>query len=142
MGFVVRCGVCRGGENGFSIEGSQRMDERTVALKEKLQRFLQESAEISVELDRADGTIQGVPHYSVIELRAHELGRQLSREIQRRQMGEVAAAQAPRAKCPTCGTVCELTLAKRPVTSIDGAVELQELKGSCPACRRDFFPCA
>jgi len=118
------------------------MDERTVALKEKLQRLLKESAEISVDLDRADGTIQGVPHYSVIERRAHELGQQLSREIQRRQMGEVAAAQAQRAKCPTCGTVCELHPEKRPVTSIDGSVELLELKGLCPVCRRDFFPSA
>ena len=108
------------------------MDERAIALKEKLEKLMKESAEMSVELDRANGTIQGLPHYSVIEARAHELGQQLSREIQRQQMGEVAAAQTPRARCPTCGTVCQLTLAKRRVTSIDGAVELQELKGSCP----------
>ena len=29
--------------------------------------------------DSANGTVVGVPHYSVIEARAHELGRQLSR---------------------------------------------------------------
>ena len=118
------------------------MDERTVALNEKLQRLLKDSAETAVQLDRADGTIQGVPHYSVIELRAHELGQQLSRAIQRRQMGELAAGQAMRAKCPACGTVSELAAANRLVTSIDGEVELHELKGSCPACRRDFFPSA
>src|SRR5262245_26777808 len=34
---------------------------------------------------RAEGTLVGIPHYSVIEARAHELGRELSRRIQARQ---------------------------------------------------------
>ena len=45
------------------------MDGATVALKEKLSRLLKEAAQVSVALDRADGTITGVPHYSVIEAR-------------------------------------------------------------------------
>jgi hypothetical protein len=48
-----------------------------------------------VARDRADGTIVGVPHYALIEARAHELGRKLSREIQARQMGEIAARAGP-----------------------------------------------
>ena len=52
------------------------MDGRATALAEKLERLLAEAAEVSVTLDRAAGTIQGVPHYSVIERRAHELGQQ------------------------------------------------------------------
>ena len=50
------------------------MDGATAALKEKLNQLLKEAAHVSVALDRADGTISGVPHYSVIEVRAHELG--------------------------------------------------------------------
>src|SRR5262245_49838703 len=115
------------------------MDERTIALKAKLEKLLRESAEAAVELDRSNGTIQGVPHYSVIELRAHELGKQLSREIQQRHMGHVAAEPELRRPCPKCGKICEVTSMKRSVTSIDGAFDLPELKGSCPACRRDFF---
>jgi hypothetical protein len=28
----------------------------------------------------------------------------------------------------------------RDVQSVDGSVELQELVGDCPCCRRSFFP--
>lgn len=118
------------------------MDDREQALKEKLQRLVKEAAEASVELDRMNGTIEGVPHYSVIELRAHQLGQQLSREIQQRQLAETVALQIPKAKCPSCGTRCELIPTKRSVKSIDGPLEVQELKGRCPFCRRDFFPSA
>ena len=59
------------------------MDGTMTKLKEKLDQLLHEAAEVSVAaLDRAEGTIVGVPHYSVIEGRAHELGQQLSRRIQ------------------------------------------------------------
>lgn len=116
------------------------MDERTAALKRKLDQLIRETAEVDVELSRADGTIQGVPHYSVIEQRAHELGRQLSRELQQQQTGALAMVESQRAKCPTCGTVCELHRKRRWMTSIDGPFEAQEQEGYCPACRRAFFP--
>jgi hypothetical protein len=118
------------------------MDDRQAVLKEKLDRLLREAAEVEVELSRAEGAIVGVPHYSVIESRAHELGRRLSRQVQQRQMGEAAARAAPRAKCPACGTVCGLQGNQREIASIDGAVPIQELKGHCPSCKRDFFPSA
>jgi hypothetical protein len=116
------------------------MDGATAALKEKLDRLLKEAAQVSVALDRADGTITGVPHYSVIEARAHQLGQQLSREIQTRQMGELSAGRMATAPCPKCRIRCELDFKRRKVTSIDGPVEVQELEGYCPACRRAFFP--
>jgi DNA repair exonuclease SbcCD ATPase subunit len=116
------------------------MDDSAATLKEKFEKLLKEAAEVSVSLDQINGTIKGVPHYSVIEARAHELGRQLSREIQVRQMGEVAALGAETAPCPDCGTRCKLHSKKRSVTSIDGPIEIQELKGECPLCRRAFFP--
>jgi hypothetical protein len=117
------------------------MDDRVQALKEKLERLVQEAAEVSVELGRS-GALEGVPHYSLIESRAHELGQQLAREIQQRQMAETIALQIPKAPCPTCGVRCELVATKRTVKSIDGLVEIQELKGRCPFCRRAFFPSA
>jgi hypothetical protein len=61
------------------------MDGTAGNMKEKLDQLLREAAEVSVALDRADGTIVGVPHYSVIEARAHELGQELSRRIQTRR---------------------------------------------------------
>lgn len=116
------------------------MDDRQVLLRKKLETLFKEVAEVEVELSRAEGAIVGIPHYSVIESRAHDLGRQLSCEIQQRQMCETAAQAAQRVKCPTCGTVCELKPKKRPMTSIDGPFEIHELKGHCPSCRRAFFP--
>lgn len=114
--------------------------DKTNSLKDRLDRLLREAAEVEVELSRANGAIKGVPHYSLIEGRAHELGRQLSREVQQRQMNELAATQAPTAKCPKCGTRCALDLRKRPVKSVDGDTPLQELVGDCPCCRKSFFP--
>jgi hypothetical protein len=118
------------------------MDDRQAVLQEKLNRLLKETAEVEVELSRASGVIVGIPHYSVIESRAHELGRQLSREVQQQQMSETAAQSPQRARCPTCQTLCELQEHERSMTSIDGAFELLELKGHCLCCRRDFFPSA
>ena len=116
------------------------MDRTTATLKERLDQLLLEAAEVSVALDRSDGTIVGVPHYSIIEARAHELGRQLSRQIQARQMGQIAARAAPSARCPGCGARCETVGKRRRVTSVDGPLTVEEPVGHCPACRRDFFP--
>ena len=115
---------------------------RTEELKERLERLLREAAEVEVELSRVDSTIQGIPHYSVIEARAHALGKQLSCNVQRRQVNELVTCQAPTAKCPTCGTRCELRSHQRDVKSIDGEFAMQELVGDCPCCRRSFFPVA
>ena len=116
------------------------MDGDNSALRKKLEDLLREAAEVAVTLDRAEGTIQGVPHYSVIEDRAHAIGQQLSRQIQEGHMAEIVACQVSRVACPGCGTRCEAISAKRSVTALDGAVQLQELKGYCPSCRRAFFP--
>jgi hypothetical protein len=118
------------------------MEDRQAVLRRKLEGLLSEMAEVEVELSREEGAIVDVPHYSVIESRAHELGRQVSRAVQQRQMGETAARAKRRAKCPDCGELCALEEQKRSLTSIDGPLPLQELKGHCPSCRRDFFPSA
>jgi hypothetical protein len=120
----------------------ERDSERVARLRERLERSLREAAELEVELSRADGSIRGVPHYSVIEGRAHELGKQLSRAVQQRQMSELAAAQATTAKCPTCGTRCDVRPQKRPLQSVDGAAEVADAQGYCTGCRRSFFPLA
>lgn len=114
--------------------------EKAIKLKERLEGLLREAAAIDVELSRADGSIKGVPHYSIIEGRAHELGKHLSREVQRQQLNELAACQARTAKCPNCGTHCELQTSRRELRSVDGKTEVQELLGYCSGCRRSFFP--
>jgi predicted nucleic acid-binding Zn-ribbon protein len=116
------------------------MEDRQLVLREKLETLLKEVAQVEVELSRQEKAIVGIPHYSVIESRAHDLARQLSREIQQRQMRETAAAAPRRGKCPGCGMVCQLQEIKRNMTSIDGVFEVLELHGHCGSCRRDFFP--
>ena len=116
------------------------MEDKMEQLREKLAKTLQEAAELKVALDRADGRIQGVPHYSVIEDAAHEIGCQLSRLVQQRHMAELVAQCSPSGKCPKCGRMQSLNLKKRAVLSGDGSVELSELAGHCPCCRRAFFP--
>jgi hypothetical protein len=116
------------------------MDRTTATLKEKLDQLLHKAAEVSVTLDRMEGTIVGVPHYSVIEARAHELGQQLSRRIQAQQMSELAAHTPSSAKCPECGTRCDSSRRKRQVTSVDGTLTVDEPVAHCPKYRRGFFP--
>lgn len=116
------------------------MDGKTTELKEKLDQLLREAAEVSVVLDRVEGTIVGIPHYSVIEGRAHELGQQLSRRIQAQHMGDLAAHAPPSAKCPECGTRCDTSRKKRQVRSVDGSLTVDEPVAHCPKCRRGFFP--
>jgi len=116
------------------------MDGTATTLKEKLDQLLREAAEVSVSLDRVQGTIVGAPHYSVIEARAHELGQQLSRRIQAQQMGELAAHAPPSVKCPECGTRCDTSRKKRQVTSIDGSLTVDKSVAHCPKCHRGLFP--
>lgn len=116
------------------------MDEPAAVLQKKLDQLLQEAAQVSVALDRANGTIVGIPHYSVIEVRAHELGRQLSRAVQSKHMGELTAHAVTSAKCPECGTRCEVVPKNRQLTSIDGRLAFDEPTSHCPRCRRGFFP--
>jgi hypothetical protein len=116
------------------------MDGTTTKLKEKLEQLLGEAAEVSVALDRVQGTIVGIPHYSVIEGRAHELGQQLSRRIQAQHMGDLTADAAASAKCPECGTRCDTSRKRRRVRSVDGTLTVEEPVAHCPKCRRGFFP--
>ncbi|HUC84409.1 MAG TPA: hypothetical protein VL970_04380 [Candidatus Acidoferrales bacterium] len=118
------------------------MDDGNGRLREKLAKLLDEAAAAKVALDRSEGRIKGVPHYSVIEDAAHEVGQQVSRLVQQRHMRELVANQSLSAKCPKCGRQEPLTLKTRRVTSGDGPVELDELAGDCSYCRRTFFPSA
>jgi len=118
------------------------MEDFVVQLKERLGRLLKEAAETELKIGKADGTVPGVCHYSVIEARAHELGRQLSRTVQAQQLQQWSFTEGQRMNCPTCGASCELGVSERPIRSIDGSLSAREIKGHCPVCRRDFFPSA
>jgi len=118
------------------------MDGKLAELHAKLNRLLEETAAISVALSQADGTIKGVPHYSVIEEHAHRLGQRLSRLVQAQQTQQVLTNQPRRHRCPHCGSIGDLEISDRQMISIDGNVKIPDLVGHCRKCRRDFFPSA
>lgn len=126
------------------VTGGQAMDGVVVDLRKELEATLRRGAELKVELDQAEGRLPktGIPHYTLIENAAHEVGQIVSRMVQQMAVNQLVARHVPVAKCPTCGTHCQLRSKQREVLSGDGRVELQELVGHCPACRRDFFPLA
>src|SRR5271157_2542241 len=83
-----------------------------------------------------------VPHYSVIEEHAHQLGRRLSRLVQAQQTKQAVTSQPRQHRCPHCGSICDLEISQRKLTSIDGEMTIPDLVGHCRKCRRDFFPSA
>ncbi len=116
------------------------MDADQEALRQEKQRLLTRLAEIQIEEMVEEGVFLGTPHYSIIELQAATLGRELSRKAQQRGAREVAANCETQAACPTCQSSCQVETKKRQVTSIDGPVELAETVAHCRECRRSFFP--
>jgi hypothetical protein len=108
----------------------------------KLERLFSEAAELAVEQQVAQWDPKKPPHFSQIEEAAHRLARRLSCRIQERAVREVVAQLPTKGDCPGCGHSCELKHEARTVQSIDGPIELLELSGFCPRCRRAFFPSA
>ena len=118
------------------------MDAAPDAVMQKLERLFSETAELAIEQELASLDPAKPPHFSQIEKMAHRLARQLSCRVQERANREVVAQVPTAADCPACGRSCQLKHATRTVQSIDGPIELLELSGFCPRCRRAFFPSA
>lgn len=78
--------------------------------------------------------------FASMELFAHELGQRLARSLG----GELTSLQgdlySDDYNCPTCGLECEAIKHPREIQTVDGTVEIVELKSYCPQCRRNFFP--
>jgi hypothetical protein len=123
-------------KKSFAVEKDLKSISR---LRERLERALREAVETEMELGRVDGTIQGIPHDSVIEGRAHELGKQRSCTVQQRQMNELTADQEATAKCPKCGVHCPVDT-KRRLQSVDGVADVTKARGDCLGYRRAFLP--
>ena len=118
------------------------MDEKTQALKEKLDRLIQEAAETAADLQAAERGSKGPVHFSQIEAAAHAVGCSLSVGIQERAVREATTAIPLKLPCPDCGTLCKVTFDRRTIQSADGPVVVLEPECHCRRCRRDFFPSA
>ncbi len=118
------------------------MDAKSQARQQRIQKLLRELADLHLEEMGEAGNFDQTPHFGTIERAASEFGKQLSRETLERASREAVAGGQPRAPCPTCGKLCEVTTTRRTVKSIDGPVELTEAVAECRRCRRSFFPSA
>jgi hypothetical protein len=83
-----------------------------------------------------------VPHFDEIELPAHALGQEFSRQIQSKRARDVAAREVKDAPCPDCACKCPVRSTTRIINSMDGPIELTETVADCRRCRRSFFPSA
>jgi hypothetical protein len=117
------------------------MDAKEAALKEKLDFHLKQATEVAAQLQAID---QGnrTPHYDDIELPAHSLGQRFSRAIQEERVRDLALRELKDTRCPECKRKCRVEIDIRPVTSMDGPIELTEPVAKCRHCRRSFFPSA
>ncbi|MCA9067806.1 MAG: hypothetical protein KDA84_02725 [Planctomycetaceae bacterium] len=117
------------------------MDAEKQVRQARKQQLLRELADLMVAEQVEEGVFNRTPHYSVIEIAAMNLGRELSWQAQERASGEVAAC-CDRAVCPNCQTVCDVRVEEREVSRLSGPVELAETVADCPRCERSFFTSA
>lgn len=117
------------------------MDAKEVQLKEKFEYFLGQATQVAAQLQAIE---QGdrVPHYDEIELPAHAMGQRFSRAIQEERARELALREFKGCRCPGCNQLVQVEIEPRPVTSMDGPIELTEPVANCRRCRRSFFPSA
>ena len=117
------------------------MDAKVAQVREKLEMHLKHATELAAQLQAIE---QGdrVPHYDEIELPAHEMGQRFSRAIQEERARELALREFKGCRCPDCKQLVQVEIEARPVTSMDGPIELTEPVAHCRRCRRSFFPSA
>lgn len=118
------------------------MDARKHARDEKKRQLLRELAELQVEEMAESGDFDQTPHFNTIGRAGRGLGRELSCMIQERASREATAECDAEATCPTCETLCDVTMKRRTIQDIDGPIELSEATAYCRKCRRSFFPSA
>ena len=80
--------------------------------------------------------------YAQMELLGHGLGKELSRQVQAALSDRQGQRMAKTFSCPSCGRDCAAEQKPKPMTSLDGDVELPETRCFCKSCRKSFFPSA
>ena len=119
-----------------------------MASKEARERRLKEIQEIAVgwgEIIAREAFPDG-PGLDVTLADMEEIAAAASQALVRGAVQTMTSSQGERfgneAACPSCGRMCALERAFRPMVVRGGDATLSEPVGHCPACRRDFFPAA
>lgn len=80
--------------------------------------------------------------YALIEKLGHELGQDLSRQVQAALVSRQRERAEPPSSCPECGGRLKHAAKFRELKSVDGPVAIEEQACFCRRCRRTFFPSA
>lgn len=80
--------------------------------------------------------------YAQMELVGHGLGQELSRQVQAALAERQGQGMPSVFPCPSCDRECPAEQKTKPMTSLDGKVELPETRCYCKKCRKNFFPSA
>ena len=116
------------------------MDGATAVLKEKLNRLLIEAAQVSVALDRADGTItRGSPLFRD-QSTAKQLGQQLSRRDPSPTDGGVGRGADGHSSLPEMPNPLPAQLQETHGDLDRRRCRSRGVQGYCSACRRAFSP--
>jgi len=103
--------------------------------------LFEELVQVLVEERIAGGEIEiDSMRFAQMELLGHGLGKELSGRVQQALVAR-QAEQMPRVfGCPTCGRECPAETHSNTMESLDGEIELAEVRCHCRKCRRSFFP--
>ena len=78
--------------------------------------------------------------FAQMELLGHGLGKQLAGRVQQVLVTRQAQQMPSVFCCPTCGCECHSETKLKTIQSLDGEVDLTEVRCHCRRCRRSFFP--
>lgn len=78
--------------------------------------------------------------FAQMEALGHGLGKELSRQVQAGLAARQGERMPERFACPECGRDCPAETKPKPITSLDGEIELSETRCFCKKCRKSFFP--
>lgn len=82
----------------------------------------------------------GSLRYAQMEALGHGLGKELSRRVQEALADRQFAEMAKTYRCPQCDRECPAEKGKKQMSSLDGEVQLSEVRCFCRKCRKSFFP--
>lgn len=102
----------------------------------QVQRFLQT---LLKERFGPDGPSQDVD-FASIERWAHDMGRTVARRLCEQTANQQATNPEEPRPCPDCQCECDGKIETRELLTRDGPIQLNEIRCSCPHCRRAFFP--
>lgn len=99
---------------------------------------------VAALVDEAEGGDVAIDQmrFAQMELLGHGLGKRLAARVQQALVARQAEQMPSEFRCPSCDRVCPAETVDKKMHTLDGEVELAEVRCHCRRCRRSFFPSA